>query len=49
MHLATMAGTIALDEFFKVAGHYRVDTDRCTRAYSEFLSGFDHVPVELGA
>jgi len=48
MHLATMAGTIALDEFFKVAGHYRVDTDRCTRAYSEFLSGFDHVPVELG-
>lgn len=49
MHLATMAGTIALDEFFSISGRYRVDSARCTRAYGEFLSGFDHVPVELGA
>ncbi|WP_235829406.1 cytochrome P450 [Croceicoccus estronivorus] len=48
MHLATMAGVILLEEFFKVAGDYRIDTGRCTRAYSEFLSGFDHIPVELG-
>ena len=49
MHLATMAGVIALEEFFKVSGRYRVDTERCSRAYGEFLSGFDHVPVELEA
>jgi cytochrome P450 len=48
MHLATMAGTIALEEFFKVSGRYTVDTPRCTRFYGEFLSGFDHVPVQLG-
>jgi len=48
MHLATMAGTIALEEFFKVSGRYRVDTEHCTRAYGEFLSGFDHLPLEIG-
>lgn len=47
MHLATMAGVIALEEFFKISGRYRIDPDQCTRAYSEFLSGFDHVPVEI--
>ncbi|MHA3794159.1 cytochrome P450 [Sphingomonas sp. YL-JM2C] len=49
MHLATMAGTIALEEFFKVSGRYEVDAAHCTRAYGEFLSGFDHLPVILGA
>lgn len=49
MHLATMAGTILLEEFFKVSGDYVVDFDNCTRAYSEFLSGFDRLPVKLGA
>lgn len=48
MHLATMAGTIALEEFFRISGQYRVDAASCTRAYGEFLSGFDQVPVELG-
>ncbi|MEZ5709816.1 MAG: cytochrome P450 [Blastomonas sp.] len=49
MHLATMAGTILLEEFLKVSGDYRVDFENCTRAYSEFLSGFDQLPVELGS
>jgi cytochrome P450 len=49
MHLATMAGGIVLEEFFKVSGDYRVDFDACTRAYSEFLSGFDSVPVEIAS
>lgn len=48
MHLATLAGTIVLEEFLKRSGDYRVDTKNCTRAYGEFLSGFDHLPVEIG-
>lgn len=47
MHLATLTGTIVLTEFFRIAGDYAVDFEKCTRAYGEFLSGFDQVPVQL--
>ncbi|WP_252258563.1 cytochrome P450 [Erythrobacter aurantius] len=47
MHLATMTGTILLEEFFKISGDYQVDFANCTRAYGEFLSGFDHLPLTI--
>ena len=49
MHLATMAGTIILEEFFKVSGDYKINPEDCVRNYGEFLSGFLQVPVELVA
>jgi cytochrome P450 len=47
MHLATMGGRIALTELLKAVGDYQILEDQCTRAYSEFLSGFNRVQLKF--
>jgi cytochrome P450 len=47
-HLARLEGRVILEELFAAAPMFSIDASRCTRVYSEFLQGFNHVPIALG-
>lgn len=48
MHLATIGGCLLIEELLNAVGDYQVITEKCERAYSEFLSGFVKVPIRIG-
>jgi len=48
-HLGLLEGRVLLEEILALAPDYEVDTDGAQRAYSEFLHGYDQLPIEFDA
>ncbi len=46
-HLGLLEGRILLEEILAVAPDYEVNRAGTGRAYSEFLHGYEHVPIEF--
>ncbi|WP_019528269.1 cytochrome P450 [Dasania marina] len=44
-HLARFEGQIILEEIFASLGDFEVDRAKSTRAFGEFLQGFNHLPI----
>lgn len=44
-HLANLEGRVLLEEFFALAGGFRVDWPRAARMYGEFLCGYRQLPI----
>ena len=48
-HLGNLEGRVLLEEILRVAPEYEVDAAKASRVYSEFLHGYDCVPIEFRA
>lgn len=46
-HLGLLEGRVLLEEILTVAPEYAVDRDGAARAFSEFLHGYDRMPIEF--
>ncbi|MBW2426843.1 MAG: cytochrome P450 [Deltaproteobacteria bacterium] len=46
-HLGMTMGIILLEELLEGIGAYELDSQRCSRIYGEFLSGYNHVPIRF--
>jgi cytochrome P450 len=48
-HLGLIEGRVLVEEVLALAPDYEVDTARTQRAYSEFLHGYERLPIEFEA
>jgi cytochrome P450 len=47
-HVARMEGKVCLEEILRRFPEYEVDLDRATRFRTEFVQGFESLPVQIG-